>query len=80
MYTQQEKIKRKRRRKEKENKETQLAHLDSEWPMSPGGPGWSASTSNEAKQEITTILNSIGDESPDTKKFLEFALNSPYRA
>ena len=66
------------RKKEKETKEAQLAHLDSEYPMSPAAGSTSITgTTNEianANMEIQSLLNTIGNESPDTKKFLEFAL------
>jgi E3 ubiquitin-protein ligase HUWE1 len=77
------------KKREKETKEAQLSHLDTEsGPMSPGGPPPPSTSSQAAndglssvdsiqqqKQEIAAIINSIGNEtSPDTKRFLEFAL------
>jgi E3 ubiquitin-protein ligase HUWE1 len=65
------------RKKEKETKEAQLAHLDSEYPMSPAAGSSSTTGTTEianANMEIQSLLNTIGNESPDTKKFLEFAL------
>jgi len=67
------------KKKEKETKEAQLAHLDTESsPMSPGATtsGLQKTGSEQQKQdEIAAIINSISSEtSPDTKRFLEFAL------
>ncbi len=62
------------RKKEKETKEAQLAHLDTEYPMSPAAGATSISETANANMEIQSLLNTIGNESPDTKKFLEFAL------
>ena len=62
------------RKKEKETKEAQLAHLDSEYPMSPAAGTISVNETVNANMEIQSLLNTIGNESPDTKKFLEFAL------
>ncbi len=78
------------RRRDKETKETQLAHLDTDSsPMSPGmvQPSTSsassvqkqptASASEQQQSEIAAILSSINSSettSPDTKRFLEFAL------
>ncbi|CAF0785839.1 unnamed protein product [Brachionus calyciflorus] len=60
------------RKREKETKETQLSHLDTETaPMSPH----TSDLVKEPKTDIEAIIESIGTEtSPDTKKFLEFAL------
>ncbi len=62
------------RKKEKETKEAQLAHLDSECPMSPAMTSFVNADVGTKQQDIVAILNSIGNEAPDTKKFLEFAL------
>ena len=72
------------KKREKETKETQLSHLDTEsGPMSPAGPTTSAQAQTQSgeqslkqqQDEIAAIINSIGNEtSPDTKRFLEFAL------
>ena len=72
------------KKREKETKETQLSHLDTEsGPMSPAPPTTSAQaqaqsgeqTLKQQQDEIAAIINSIGNEtSPDTKRFLEFAL------
>lgn len=72
------------KKKEKETKEAQLSHLDTESsPMSPGASKSSAAglqtlvsgTEQQKLDEITAIISSIGSEtSPDTKRFLEFAL------
>lgn len=78
------------KKREKETKEAQLSHLDTEsGPMSPAPmPSTSmvsetgepvllspADAALQQKKEIAAIINSIGSEtSPDTKRFLEFAL------
>ena len=77
------------KKREKETKETQLSHLDTEsGPMSPAGPSSSgaqtyaassmtsgATSVKQQEDDIAAIINSISSEtSPDTKRFLEFAL------